>query len=98
MVEDGKKEIEVKMKKVSYFITFIGNKSIEFRKNEGESKHTLSINTLKIMYENNKISGGLQPYYEPILTLLLEKGKVKSQKVTLKNYVIIIDENFYYSQ
>jgi 5-methylcytosine-specific restriction endonuclease McrBC GTP-binding regulatory subunit McrB len=88
-------EIEIKMKKSSFFITEVGEKSIEFRKNIGDSNHTLSINTLRKMYdkgENDIILGGLQPYYNPILELLLAKGKSQVITVSRKNYVIIIDE------
>lgn len=73
-------ELEIKMKKSSFYITEVGEKSIEFRKNIGDSNHTLSINTLRKMYdkgENDIILGGLQPYYNPILELLLVRGKVK---------------------
>ncbi|MDI5895351.1 MULTISPECIES: McrB family protein [Flavobacterium] len=88
-------ELEIKMKKSSFYLTEIGEKSIEFRKNIGESQHTLSINTLRKMYEkgvNDIILGGLQPYYNPILALLLEKGKSQLVAVERKNYIIIIDE------
>lgn len=88
-------EIEVKMKKTSFYITQISEKSIEFRKNQGDSQHTLSINTLRKMYNdglNEIILGGLQPYYNPILKLLLEKGKSQFSPVEKKNFVIIIDE------
>lgn len=88
-------ELEIKMIKSSFYLTEIGEKSIEFRKNVGASQHTLSINTLRKMYEkglNDIILGGLQPYYNPILLLLLEKGKSQLAQVERKNYVIIIDE------
>lgn len=88
-------EIEVKMKKTLFHITQISDKSIEFRKNKGDSQHTLSINTLRHMYNkgaNDIILGGLQPYYNPILDMLLEKGKTKVATIQKKNYVLIIDE------
>lgn len=88
-------ELEIKMKKSSFYITEVGEKSIEFRKNIGDSNHTLSINTLRKMYDkgvNDIILGGLQPYYNPILELLLVKGKSQVITVSRKNYVIIIDE------
>lgn len=93
--EDDIEELEIKMKKSSFYITEVGEKSIEFRKNIGDSNHTLSINTLRKMYdkgENDIILGGLQPYYNPILELLLTKGKNHVTAVSRKNYVIIIDE------
>lgn len=88
-------ELEIKMRKSSFYITEVGEKSIEFRKNIGDSNHTLSINTLRKMYdkgENDIILGGLQPYYNPILELLLMNGKSQVISVSRKNYVIIIDE------
>jgi len=95
-INDGEvKELEIKMKKTSYFITDVGDKSIEFRKNIGDSEHTLSINTLKRMYEigeSDIITGGLKHYYKPLLEILLEKGKSNLAKVELQNYVIVIDE------
>ena len=93
--EDVVDELEIKMKQTSFYITEVGEKSIEFRKNQGASKHTLSIATLKKMYDlgtNNIILGGLQPYYNPILNLLLEKGKSGFTNSVKQNYVIIIDE------
>jgi hypothetical protein len=93
--EGDVEEVEIKMKKSSFFITEVGEKSIDFRKSIGDSKHTLSINTLRKMYNtgsNDIILGGLQPYYNPILKLLLEKGKSQVIAVPRKNFVIIIDE------
>ena len=88
-------ELEVPMKKVSFYINSIGNRSIEFRKNKGDSKHSLSIETLRKIYEkgvNELIIGGLQPYYNSILTLLLENGKSNVEIISKKNFVIVIDE------
>lgn len=95
LINGEKEELEVKMKKSSFFITYIGEKSIAFRKNIGESEHTLSIATLKRMYdkgENDIILSGLKPYYNSILTMLLDKGKLSVGEVKRKNYVIVIDE------
>ena len=83
------------MKKSSFFITAVGEKSIEFRKSIGDSEHTLSITTLRKMYDrgvNDIVLGGLQQYYNPFLELLSEKGKSQVVAIERKNYVIIIDE------
>lgn len=90
-------EIEVKMKKVSYFINGLSDKSIEFRKNSGDSVHTLSIATLEKMYEEESTLEiqGLAPYYNPLLRQLLKIGKDSNEKkeiIARKNFVIIIDE------
>lgn len=97
LVEGEVEEIEVKMKKVSYFITSITNKSIEFRKTSGGTEHTLSISTLRKMYDAESVLDiqGLSSYYTPLLNELLKIGKDSSRKkeiVQRKNYVIIIDE------
>lgn len=97
LVEGEVEEIEVKMKKVSYFITAITNKSIEFRKISGGTEHTLSILTLRKMYDAESVLDiqGLSSYYSPLLDKLLKIGKDSSGKMQIvqrKNYVIIIDE------
>ena len=97
LVEGEIEEIEVKMKKVSYFITAISNKSIDFRKASGGTAHTLSIGTLKKMYLAESVLEiqGLASYYSPLLAELLKLEKDPSGKKELikrQDYVIIIDE------
>ena len=97
LIEGEIEEIEVKMKKVSYFITAISNKSIDFRKASGGSAHTLSIGTLKKMYLAESVLEiqGLASYYLPLLAELLKLGKDssgKKEQIKRQDYVIIIDE------
>ena len=97
LLEGEKDEIEVKMKKVSYNITSVSNKSIDFRKASGGTAHTLSIATLKKMYAAESLLDirGLGTYYSPLLTKLIELGKtdITSKEITKRrNYVIVIDE------
>lgn len=97
LVEGEVEEIKVEMKKVSYFITAVTNKSIDFRKASGGSAHTLSVGTLKKMYAAESVLDiqGLASYYSPLLVSLLRIGKDSSGKkaeIERKNYVIIIDE------
>jgi 5-methylcytosine-specific restriction protein B len=93
---DGEiEEIQVSMKKTSYWITDISNKNISFRKNSGGTGHTLSLATLEKMYEQENTGEiqGLSSYYQPLLEVLLKLGKSDTAvKVERKNYVIIIDE------
>ncbi len=91
--------IELKMKKASYKITGIGEKSINFEKQTGNADHTLSISTLSDMYEREEYTltqkGGMRPYYVPLLQELLTHARsmsIDSTAEELKNYVIIIDE------
>ncbi|THH35548.1 AAA family ATPase [Neolewinella litorea] len=97
LVEGEVEEVKVKMKKVSYFITAITTKSIEFRKSNGNTAHTLSIATLGKMYDAESVLDiqGLSSYYAPLLDKLLKIGKDQTGRkdiVKRKNYVIIIDE------
>lgn len=97
LIEGEIEEIEVKMKKVSYFITAISNKSIDFRKASGGTAHTLSIGTLKKMYSAESVLEiqGLASYYTPLLAELLKLGKDssgKKEQIKRQDYVIIIDE------
>ena len=97
LIEGEIEEIEVKMKKVSYFITATSNKSIDFRKASGGTAHTLSIRTLKKMYLAESILEiqGLATYYTPLLAELLKLGKDssgKKEQIKRQDYVIIIDE------
>ena len=90
-------EVEIKMKKVSYHITEISDKSIYFVKHSGGTGHTLCINTLSEMYEQEKctMTAGLRAYYVPLLDKLLKHAysmSIESSREDLKNYVLIIDE------
>lgn len=96
-LEEGEEnEIEVKMAKVSYYITEVSDTTIRFRKHSGGTGHSLSLSTLAKMYEFENIGDiqGLSVYYKPLLEELLKIGKKENNgKITpLKNYVIIIDE------
>ncbi|WP_340104889.1 EVE domain-containing protein [Rhodohalobacter sp. 8-1] len=96
LVQGEVQEIEVEMKRVSYYITAVTNRSIEFRKASGVSSHTLSISTLRRMYEAEDVLEiqGLSSYYSPLLDKLLDMGKSPGETETVerKNYVLIIDE------
>jgi predicted RNA-binding protein with PUA-like domain len=96
LVEGEMEEIEVERKRVSFFITNVTERSIEFNKASGNSNHTLSIRTLKKMYDSESLMNiqGLSGYYSPLLDKLLEMGKTPgvTEIVDKKNYVLIIDE------
>jgi 5-methylcytosine-specific restriction endonuclease McrBC GTP-binding regulatory subunit McrB len=99
LVEGEVDSIQIKMKKASYNITGIGEKSISFKKQTGTTNHTFSISTLADMYEREEYTltanGGLQSYYMPLLNALLAHGKtmeIESTFEDLKQFVIIIDE------
>ena len=94
LIDDEK--LKISTPKKHFFITEVNEKTIFFEKAEGQTDHSLSIRTLKEMYEsgkNEKIKGGLSVYYEPILNLLLQNSLFdKVDKEPLKNHILIIDE------
>ena len=94
LVEEGK-EITVEMASgIKFALYDLSERSISFRKPNGSTIHTLSIATLKRIYEGSQeISpNGLKPYYRPLSDKLARLGRQTKQKVGLKNYVLIIDE------
>ncbi len=93
LVED--EHIVVQMKKSSFQITDISARTIYFKKQDGNTDHTLSIQSLNKMYDkgiNDVIKGGLAPYYNPLLEELLSLGRIDSSGEEVQQYVIIIDE------
>ncbi len=95
IIEGSISRKEIPMKKSVFYVTQIGERSIEFSKQTGDSKHTLSINTLQAMYEkgrNESITGGLSIYYEPLLKMLSDQNTKHHAPVQRQNYVLIIDE------
>jgi hypothetical protein len=88
------KEIEVKMVsgEGSFHLYDINETTIRFRKKNGSTIHTLSIGTLKEIYNGTRsMSSGLQWYYGAILRDM-RTGGPKLPSEPLHNYVLIIDE------
>ncbi|MDO6718696.1 AAA family ATPase [Psychrosphaera sp. 1_MG-2023] len=91
--DDGLK-IDTLSKKTYFTVTDITNNTIRFDKSNGSSVHSLSVKTLRAVYNGEKeIKGGLQPYYGAVIEYL---NKFKTQndayKKERKNFVLIIDE------
>lgn len=80
---------------IFYEITDVTDYSIHFKKPKGDSRHSLSIQTLKELIEGTKfVTSGLAAYYNPLAEDIKELMKpVEGTKAEqLKNYVLIIDE------
>ena len=77
----------------SFWITEINDYNLSFRKQSGGTGHTLSFETLEdLYYRRREFSSGLHIYYNAILKLMWDSGKVNEQEVELKKFVLIIDE------
>lgn len=94
-LEKEEEEIEIKMisGKSSFWITEINPSNLGFRKQSGGTGHTLSIDTIQGLYEGTReFTSGLRSYYEPLINELWRRGKQIEAEVSLKRYVLIIDE------
>jgi 5-methylcytosine-specific restriction protein B len=81
-------------KKSSFTVTAVNDKTIYFDKSHGDSIHTLSISTLKQVFNGEKtIKGGLNVYYLPLITHLKTLAKTIPVKNKIrKNFVLVVDE------
>ncbi|MCZ8215426.1 MAG: AAA family ATPase, partial [Cyclobacteriaceae bacterium] len=94
-LQEKEEEIEIKMTsgKASFWITDINPSNLSFRKQSGGTHHTLSIDTIKELYEGGReFTSGLRYYYVPLLDKLWSIGKQNQEKVALKNFILVIDE------
>ena len=94
---EDKEKIEVKTSRSKFYITKISETTIYFDKEKGDSQHTLSIQTLKKIFEDNDckkhIKGGLEGYYQGLLNILNKsKFNYKLNSQDLKSYFLLIDE------
>ncbi|MFI5212026.1 MAG: McrB family protein [Ignavibacteria bacterium] len=82
---------------VSFKIYAIFDKNLGLERQTGGREHTLSLTTLKALYEGKREFNlqGLGIYYRPLIDKLKEIAKglrKETGKVELKKYVLIIDE------
>ena len=87
-------QIETLSKKTFFTITDVTNNTIRFDKSKGTSVHTLSVKTLKAVYNQEKeIKGGLQPYYGALIEHLSHVEVTRPEgQIERKNFVLVIDE------
>lgn len=91
---EAEAEIKITTKKSFYHITGLSDKSIYFKKSNGMSDHSLSINTLKkYFYEPYLSKTGLSVYYRPLVEHIKALLPNTTEKdIPRKNFVLIIDE------
>ncbi|HEY1056317.1 MAG TPA: AAA family ATPase, partial [Emticicia sp.] len=91
--EDETIILPMKMPGKTFEITKRNDKNLEFTNASGGTSHQLTFKTIKALYLGNRENDlqGLKSYYDPLVKHL--KGIANSKKkVTLKNYVLVIDE------
>ena len=93
---DKNEPIQVKMASGgSFTITGVSERTIYFDKQSEGSKHTLRIETLKELVNNERDTIlGLKSYYTPLVNMIREKmiPQTRTNVEQRKNYVLIIDE------
>lgn len=97
ITEDMNIKIPLKREGNYFNIYDFTEKTIFFEKQNGDRSHSLSIKTLKRIYDhdqNDIIKGGLANYYEAIIRVLkkIASENKSSEKTELKNYYLVIDE------
>jgi 5-methylcytosine-specific restriction endonuclease McrBC GTP-binding regulatory subunit McrB len=90
-------ELETSVRNVPFKIYSSNDKNLGFEKQSGSKDHTLSLSTMKAIYEGKRQYGseGLGVYYNPVvekLKAIANKNKKEIKATTLLNYVLIIDE------
>jgi 5-methylcytosine-specific restriction protein B len=97
LYEDQEIELATIARNANFQITGVQGKGLGFRKKSGGEGHTLSINTLKGLYEGKRDYSlqGLGIYFRPVVDRLRQLAagmRKETGKIGLKNYVLIIDE------
>lgn len=97
LIEEEEIEVFTIARNVSFHLTGNNGKNLAFRKKSGGTGHTLSINTLKALYEDKRDYSlqGLGIYFRPVVDRLKQLAvgmRKETGKIGLKNYVLIIDE------
>lgn len=86
--------LEITMSQTSFHVVDFNAKRIFFEKSNGKRDHTLSIKTLKDIFEGSReYTSGLGVYYNPLVRYLKGLVPIEEQPATKRqNYVLIIDE------
>lgn len=86
--------VEVNMSKTSFKVLDFNDKRIFFEKRGGSQDHTLSISTLRAIFEGRReYKSGLGVYYRPLVKFLKEiSAPQQMPAVERKNFVLVIDE------
>lgn len=89
-------DVDIKMASgISYKINDVSDYSIHFKKAKGDSKHSLSIQTLEDIIEGRRSSPrGIDAYYNPLIEKIKEMMKLTggAKIEEQKNFVLVIDE------
>ncbi|OCH40713.1 McrB family protein [Aliivibrio fischeri] len=86
--------IKVNTVRTFFTVTDVDNNTIRFEKDKGDSTHSLSVKTLKAVFNGEReIKGGLNPYYSSLIKhLSAYSNQTDTVHTERKNFVLIIDE------
>ncbi|MUJ27463.1 AAA domain-containing protein [Aliivibrio fischeri] len=86
--------IRVNTIRTFFIVTDVDNNTIRFEKDKGDSTHSLSVKTLKAVFNDEReIKGGLNPYYSSLIKhLSAYSNQTDTVHIDRKNFVLVIDE------
>lgn len=93
-LSQGENGIKVNTVRTFFTVTDVDNNTIRFEKDKGDSTHSLSVKTLKAVFNGEReIKGGLNPYYSSLIKhLSAYSNQTDTVHTDRKNFVLIIDE------
>ncbi|MDD9194250.1 AAA family ATPase [Aliivibrio sp. S3MY1] len=93
-LSQGENGIKVNTVRTFFTVTDVDNNTIRFEKDKGDSTHSLSVKTLKAVFNGEReIKGGLNPYYSSLIKhLSAYSNQTNTVHTERKNFVLIIDE------
>ncbi|HIF9432209.1 TPA: McrB family protein [Photobacterium damselae] len=93
-LSESENGVRVDTVRTFFTVTDVDNNTVRFEKDKGNSIHSLSVKTLKAVFDGEReIKGGLNPYYSALIKYLQRYVQsIVDVHTERKKFVLIIDE------
>ncbi|HIF9358910.1 TPA: McrB family protein [Photobacterium damselae] len=93
-LSESENGVRVDTVRTFFTVTDVDNNTVRFEKDKGNSIHSLSVKTLKAVFDGEReIKGGLNPYYSALIKYLQRYVQsIEDVHTERKKFVLIIDE------
>ncbi|OEC81873.1 hypothetical protein A9D46_16585 [Photobacterium damselae subsp. damselae] len=93
-LSESENGVRVDTVRTFFTVTDVDNNTVRFEKDKGNSIHSLSVKTLKAVFDSEReIKGGLNPYYSALIKYLQRYVQsIEDVHTERKKFVLIIDE------
>ncbi|ENX3946928.1 McrB family protein [Photobacterium damselae] len=93
-LSESENGVRVDTVRTFFTVTDVDNNTVRFEKDKGNSIHSLSVKTLKAVFDGEReIKGGLNPYYSALIKYLQRYVQsIEYVHTERKKFVLIIDE------